>query len=301
MIRDLAADPNPHNRYTIAQLIGYAVAELMRPKTNWLDSVAEVKRVGFGEKAEFNAKQEGIRAFIQAKGATTARTKVANKRFSPETLAVSARPVIHLIELVTGQAQMADLISDAAYQMELAQYGLIQRVLHDAAAAWAAPYYATGAGVVKATLDPIIRHWMRLSGGGAPVILGDIEVIGKLSELTGFTAGTGLQQYADALIMQHNAAGYIGKYNGANVVNLVNPYVVHENKNLFDLNKLYVFPAGASVADRPLKVVFEGGVLSQENTDINDKSFEVRLDQHFGAAVVYGDYPMVSVYEDSSV
>lgn len=119
---------------------------------------------------------------MQAKGATTARSKIANRTISFDTVSVSARPMINLVELRTGQAQMGDLIVDASHQMELAQYGYIQKVLHDAAKDWATPYYGTGSGIVKATLDPMIRHWMRVSGGSAPVILGDINTISKLAD-----------------------------------------------------------------------------------------------------------------------
>ena len=63
--------------------------------------MADVKRVGYGEKAQFKMKQEGIRAFIQAKGATTARSKVASKAVSLDTVSVSTRPVVHTVELKT--------------------------------------------------------------------------------------------------------------------------------------------------------------------------------------------------------
>lgn len=53
---------NPHNRYQIAQLIGFAVNEIVRPKTNWLEQVADVKNVGYGEKAQFKTRLEGVRA-----------------------------------------------------------------------------------------------------------------------------------------------------------------------------------------------------------------------------------------------
>ena len=52
---------------------------------------------------------------------------------------------------------------------------------------------------------------------------------------------------------------------------------------------------------RPLKVLFEGDVQSQEATNIDDKAYEVRLDQYVGAGLVYGDHPTMSVYEDLSL
>lgn len=275
--------------------------EIVRPATNFLDTIADVKRVGFNEKAAFKVKQEGIRAYVQAKGATTARSKVANKQITLDTVAVSARPVINIVELKTGQTQMADLINDAAYQMELKELGYIKGVLNAAATAWSSPFYASGSGVVKATIDSQIRFWNRVSAGGGAVIVGDIDIVSKLAEQTGFTANTTAKQFADNLIEEANRMGYIGIYNGAKVINLINPIVEGTNTFALDTDKLYIFPAGADGAMRPLKVVFEGDIFSQEATNIDDNTYEVRLDQYVGAGIVYGDRPYLSVYEDTTL
>ena len=259
-----------------------------------------MKRIGFGDKAQFKVKQEFIRAYIQAKGATTARSKVADRTFSLDTVAVSARPVINIVELKTGRVQMSDLIVDAAYQMELAKYGLLQRVLNDAAKTWKEPYYGTGNGIVKATFDPMVRHWTRLSAGAAPVILGDIEMTSKLADLTGFAAANNTQ-FSNDIINEQNNAGFIGRYIGANVVNLVNPLVAGTDDPLFNTNKLFILPSGADASMRPLKYVEEGDVITMEQTNIDDQSYEVRLDQYIGAGIAYGDRPYISMYEDSAV
>lgn len=298
MIQELAKNPNPNNRYQIAQLVGFAVTEITRPRTNWLDVVADVKRVGYGDKAQFNARLEGIRAYIQAKGATTARSKVANKTISLDTVAVSARPSINLVELQNGQVNMADVINDAAYQMELAEYGYIQSTMNTALATapFVAPYYGTGTGIVKTTLDPMIRHWMRISGGVAPTILGDIDTVYQLGELTGFTASTTAKQFADDLIVEQNTAGFIGVYNGAKVVNMVNPLIDGTDTPVLDTDKLFILPGGVDASMRPLKVVFEGDVDSQEFMHIDDKTLDIRLDQYIGAGIVVGDRPYMGVY-----
>lgn len=272
----------------------------MKPATNWLGTVADLKQVGYGEKAQFKIRQNSIKAFIQAKGSTTARSKVATKSLVLDTVDVSARPVINIVELRTGQTNMADLIVEATYQMELAEYKLVQKVLNDAASTWAAPYYGTGSGIVKATLDPMIRHWMRLSAGATPVIVGDIAVISKLAEQTGFTASADAMQFADSIINDYNNAGFIGVYGGARVVNLINP-VDSDDDPAFDTNKLFILPAGADASTRPLKIVHEGDVESQEQSNIDDKSYEVRLDRYVGAGVVIGDRPYLSVYNDESI
>ena len=160
---------------------------MVKPSTDWLTHVADTKRVNYGEKAAFRVKIDGIRAFLQAKAATPARSKIAHKQVTLDTIAVSARPVINLYELRTGRVQMADLIRDASLEMSAKEIEYIQSVLHGASDNWATPFYGTGAGIVKSVLNPMIQHWMRT---GAVTLLGDIYVVSKLAEQTGFTAAT---------------------------------------------------------------------------------------------------------------
>ena len=297
LIKDLASDPNPHNKYQIAQLVKFAVNDIIKHDTNWLDLIADTKRVGFGDKAEFDVKLPGVRAFIQAKGATTPRTKNSRKAFTMETISVSSRPFINIVELQNGLANAADLINDASYQMEVAINRHVQSVLTAAASNWQAPYYGTGSGLVKATLDPMIIHWIRTTGGAA--ILGDIAELNKLGPLTGWTSTTNTQQYADQLIVEQNANVFLGTYLGAKAISLANPFVEDGTDGVvFDTDKLYILPTGIDAGMRPLKVVFEGDVFSTEATNIDDLSWEIRLDQYFNAGIAYGDRPYMGVYRD---
>lgn len=300
LIKDLASDPNPHNKYQIAQLVKFGVDDIIKRDTNWLDMLADVKRVGFGDKAEFEVKLPGVKAFIQAKGATTPRTKNAHKSVSLETLSVSARPVINIVELQNGLANAADLINDASYQMECAMYGYIENVLIAAASTWKDPYYGTGSGLVKNTLDPMVMHWIRAAGGAA--IFGDIGENTGLAQLTGFTANSSTQQFAGDIIREQNQNAVIGTYLSAKVVNLMNPLKEDGTDGfIFNQKKLYIVPTGVDAGMRPLKVVFEGDVFSTEATNIDDLSWEIRLDQYFNAAIAKGVRPYMSMYADSSV
>lgn len=300
VVAELVANPNPNNMYQIGQLVGFTVNELMKPRMNFLDTVADVKHVGFGEKAEFQAKMEGIRAYIQAKGSTTPRSKVANKTVILDTVNVSARPVINWVELKANRVNMADLVVDAAYQMELAEIQYFTEILTNAARNWTAPYYASGTGIVASNLDPVIRFWARAQGGGGAVLWGDIDITSQLGELTGFTAAANSKQFADDLILEQNRLGYVGVYKGARVINAVNPLIDGTDKNVLNRKLLYIFPSQIDASMRPLKAVFEGDVESQEQRHIDDKSFEIRLDQLVGGGIAYGERPYMSVYEDTS-
>ena len=270
---------------------------MVKPTTDWLNHVADTKRVGYGEKAAFRVKIDGITAFLQAKAATPARSKIAHKQVTLDTIAVSARPVINLYELRTGRVQMAELIRDASLEMSAKEIEYIQSVLHGASDNWASPFYGTGTGIVKTVLNPMIQHWMRT---GAVSVLGDIYIVSKLAEQTGFTAATATQQYAPSIIEEVNRTGLIGTYYGAKVINLVNPYKADNVTPVIDEKRLYILPSAASADMRPLKVVFEGDVQSTESTNIDDLAYEVRLDQWFGAGIVLGKTPTMSVYKDST-
>ena len=163
---------------------------------------------------------------------------------------------------------MADLIRDASYEMNVKEIQYIQSVLHSAADNWSTPFYGAGTGIVKSVLNPMIQHWMRT---GSVTLLGDVAVISKLAEQTGFTAATATQQYSPSVIEEVMRTGLIGTYYGA-----------------------------ASSDMRPLKVVYEGSVQSVESTNIDDLAYEIRLDQWFGAGIVTGKTPTMSVYEDES-
>ena len=192
---------------------------------------------------------------------------------------------------------MADLIRDASYEMNVKEIQYIQSVLHSAADNWSTPVYGAGTGIVKSVLNPMIQHWMRT---GSVTLLGDVAVISKLAEQTGFTAATATQQYSPSVIEEVMRTGLIGTYYGAKVVTLVNPFLNDNITPLIDTRRLYILPSAASSDMRPLKVVYEGSVQSVESTNIDDLAYEIRLDQWFGAGIVTGKTPTMSVYEDES-
>ena len=296
-IRALASDLNPQNLYEIGQIVRYTVNDLQDPATNFLSQIADVKRVGYGQKANFRIELDGIFAFIQAKGSTTRRSKISSRNFSLDTLEVSARPSLNIMELLYGNVSMSSLITKALYQMENVQLQYIQNVLVSAAEGWAEPYYAEGQGVVAATLDPMIQHWMRFGGA---TILGDISLISQLGELDGFTATTN-SQWSDARIYEQSQNGFVGMYKGARVVQLINPMINGSDNLAIDPKNLYIMLNNADSNYRPLKVVYEGPIQQMEARHIDDKTYEVRLDQLFGAGIAFGTRPNLSVYHDASV
>lgn len=305
-IKELAKNPTPANRYEIAQLMGYVVSDIIDQKTQYLNLLAETQNVAIGEKAYFKIKKSGVQAYIQAKNATTERSRIYNAYTSIETKEVSARPYVNLYELASGKVNFDELINDAADEMEKAMVQNIEGTLYAAFGAYNYPFYASGSGFVQATVDPMIRAFMRW---GKVSLLGDPVLLQKIASSTGFTTATDTKQFADQYIVEQNENGFIGKYKGANVIQLNNPFergalaTTYSQGDEIDgqvlkIELLYIIPSGTQ---SPLKVVKEGSVESMDATNIDDNTMEVCLRQYFGSAVIYGDNPYLGVYEDTAL
>jgi len=293
IIAELSEDMSPANRHEIAQVIGYTVNEMQQGALDFLNVVADQKNIGYGDKAAFNVRTGGIKAYFQAKGSTTPRSFVSGKQILVDTEEISARPAINVMDLRTGRVKMADLIREANREMTNKKIKKVEQVLHAAVQNFASPFYGTGTGVDKTVLDKIIAYFRRL---GPVSIIGDIEAVSKMAGLVGMEMGNSLTQHSDNMINEFNENGFIGKYNGCNVIALANAYEEGSTTPILNPNWLYIVPGNMSSDNRNLKVVNEGGISSMEAQDINDLVFEVRLDQWFGAAFVTGKLPTIGGY-----
>lgn len=297
-INTMLADFNPTNRYMVAQLIGFTVDELNKTAPNVFDQIADTKRIGMGDKAVFDVNVGAIKAIIHAKGATVPRSKVAAKSVTLDTVSVSARPSLNIIEIMGGRKNMADLIRDAQYQMALKKNAHIQAIFAAAIDNYSSPFYATGTGFVPSTFDPMLMHFRRLGG---VALLGDPALLDKVAVATGFTTASGVVQFSPNQIDQYHANGVLGSYRGASVVQMANGYAANGTTPILDAGYLYILSTGMSPNSRNLKIVEEGSVLAHEETNIDDLSYDVRLDQFFGAAFVVGAVPTIGLYSDTTL
>lgn len=300
IIKDLVTEFTPANRYQIAQTFAYGVDELQKSELDFLNFVADRKDIGVGDKALFNVKTGGIKAFIQAKGSTTARSMVTSRQVSLETEEISARPAINIYDIRANRVDMADLIRQANTEMTLMKLMKIEDVLHSAVATYASPFYASGTGIVKASLDAQLAYFRRL---GPVTILGDIAAVGQMAGLAGMAMnpGTGTDKFTqrpDSILVEQNENGFIGKYNGANVVSMANTYRDGSTTPVLSADWLYLIPGGMTGDARNLKIVNEGSVNAVDSQNIDDLVYEIRLDQWFGAGFVTGGkQPTIGAYK----
>ena len=297
IVAELVKDPSPQNRHQLAQTVGFAVNDLQQGELDFLNNVADIKNVSYGDRAAFNVKTGGIKAYIQAKGSTTARSYIADRQVTLVTDEISARPAINIMDLRTGRVNMADLIREANREMTNMKLAKIEGVLHDAIDDYQSPFYATGTGVVKATLDAQLAYFNRL---GNVTLLGDSAAVGQLAGITGFVSYSGnnmIVSPSDNMIDELNNNGYLGRYMGCNVMKLQNAYRDGTTEPVLAVDWIYILPAGMSADARNLKVVNEGGVNAFESQNIDDLVYEIRLDQAFGAGFVTGKLPTIGAYK----
>lgn len=293
IIMDLAKDMSPQNRHEIAQTIGFTIDELQQNELDFLGRVADIKNIEYGGKAAFNVRTGTVKAYIQAKGSTTARSMVAGKQLLVDTQEISARPAINVLDLRTGRVNMADLIREANHEMTNKKLKMIEGVLHGAIEDYASPFYAMGTGIVKTTLDEQLIYFRRL---GPVSIVGDLAAVSQLSNIAGMAMNPN-NQFSDDMINEYNNNGFLGRYVGSDVIAMNNAYEGGATTPVLSADWLYLIPSSMSSDARNLKVVNEGNVQAIESQNIDDLVFEVRLDQWFGAAFCSGRLPTIGAYK----
>lgn len=269
---ELTKEVTSENMKQIAQAIGYSVQELQSHDLDFLSQVADIKNIGYNDKALFNVKTGGIKAYIQAKGSTTARSYVADRQVTVETKEISARPAINIVDLRAGRINFADLIREANQAMTNKKLVMIESVLHDAIDNYSSPFYGTGTGIVKATLDAQINYFRRL---GPVTLLGDHAAVSQLAALTGFQFSSTQNQFSPSIIDEYNNNGRIGRYNGCEVVEMQNGYEPGSTSPILNASWIYIIPGGLSGDARNLKVVNEGGLNTFESQNIDDLTYEL--------------------------
>lgn len=292
-VKELASKGDPVSRYHLAQIMTHIIDDSLTARTDYMDLIADVKRTAEGEKVQFQIDIDGLKAFWQAKSATTERSQISSQYVPMQTEEVSIRPVVNFHDLVTGKVDLVNLAERASRKLEMKIVQRIQNTIYDAFKDSNTPNFASGSGVTKGSFDPILFA-MRRAGGQASIV-GDIEALAKFTELSGFNS-----RVADAIAIEHNQNGHIGNYNGSPLVQLDNPLQPQSWDTELRKDLIYVIP-NAEDSLRPVKVQLEGGVQSTDApVNIDSKIVEFRFDQWAGVSVV-GVRKLLGVYEDTSL
>ena len=296
VVHALAEENSDANRTALGQIMAYTIDETQQKALDWMNIFADVRNVALGDRPMYRIPTKGIKAFIQATGSTTARTKVTDRQFSLNTFEISSRPAVDVWDIRMNRINMADLIRQANDQFTLLKLKHVEKVLQNGIQVYGSPWYATGVnpgdGIVKPTFDTQLKHFKRL---GNVVIFGD--AIEDLAVLSGMPASANFTQFSGSQIDEFNNNGYLGRYNGCSLVKMQNAYDDDGVTPILNVDWLYIMVAGTSKDQMNLKVLNEGPVYSMTSQNIDDHTLETELTQRFGAGFVVGSVPSMGAYE----
>ena len=293
IVHKLAEDMSPQNIHELGQIMAFTMDETQQKSLDFMNTFADVRNVGLGDRPMYRIPTKGIKAFIQATGATTARSKVTDRQFSLNTFEISARPAIDVWDIRMNRVNMADLIRQANDQFTLLKLKYIERVLHNGVQAYGTPWYDSGVGgIIKATIDAQLKHFKYL---GNVVILGD--AVEDFFGIAGAPINANTVQYSGNMIDEFNRNGVIGRYNGASLVKMQNALDDDGITPILNPDWLYIMVSGISRDQMNLKVLNEGPVYSMNQQTIDDHTLETELTQRFGAGFVVGNKPNIGAYE----
>jgi len=294
ILKELATKRDPMSLFELGQLVGFLVDDKLAINLNqFVDEIADVKRVSLGDKAEFKKQRGNITALWQAKGSTALRTMVGTKYVTIETDEISVAPAVDLEQLQNGQIDFTSVVNDAVTAMEVTFVQKIETVLYAYWSALSSPWYASGNGITPG-IDTLITAIRRL---GTPLIFADIAAAQKFVPLTGFN-----NIVPESIAVNFNETGVLGNYRGARIVQLNNPLANDTDMTTTVLDKGYVYivPSSLDRSKRSLKVVFEGEVQTYPDTHTQSRIYEVPMYKKVGIGLVSNRFPL-AVYEDSTL
>jgi hypothetical protein len=258
-------------RQELAEIVKIALEDSYN-KFDIIPLLFDVKHFKLGDKPMFKTHKKGIVAYWTAPNAYVPKSQNYDTEIFMQFEGLGVRPACLLSDLKTGRVDsFASLIADGKEAMELAIYQKVYELLaqvYNAAGEAKENQVATNE-LTKDALDKAINQ-VRKQVGGAPTIIADYDLCTKIEGFEGFT------EIALEEIRNH---GLLGKYRGCNIVYLpeiLNPVT---QESIVPTDKLFVVGRKVGIYGDYADMDF------MEEVDINDKSWNCRLDKEMGLAI----------------
>jgi len=265
-------------RTELAEITTLVTNQILRGKTNYLESFADVARTGINVKQQFEIEVDLTSAEWTAKGVAGDRGTLTKKYVGMDTKHITTRPSISFMDLASNRINFDRIALLSAEKMDQAITKELETVLFNAFSVLASPNYETAVGIDQTLLKNQINTFAEF---GQVSLLGDISKLSLLDNISGWNA-----KLPEALALEHNANGFIGTFNTANVVKLVNPLLRNSlTTKLLRKDLLYIL-SGGDASQRGLKVQFEGDVYMREQEDFFTGDYDLMMGCIVGAKVV---------------
>lgn len=264
-------------RTELAEIVKIALEDAYN-KFDIIPMLFETRHFKLGDKPMFKTHKKGIKAYWTAPNAYVPKSQNYETEIFMTFEALGVRPNCLLSDLKTGRVDsFAALIANGREAIEIAIYQKIYELL-------AQVYNATGSGkdnqssvtnkLTKDALDAAINK-VRKKAGGAPTIIADYDLCTQIESFDGFT---------EIALEEIRTHGLLGKYRGCNIVYLPEILDPVTQNSIVPTDKLFVVGR---------KVGVYGDYADMEvmdETDINDKSWNCRIDKECGVCVTRPEF-----------
>jgi len=261
----------------INEIIEENINEVVKQRVNGaLDIIADIVYLENGQNKKWHVKNGKITARWTALGSESYRQKIYKKSFVSTPRAVDFEIYEELDDILAGRAEaftdMIDAGADAITEKVMIE---IQTAI--VAAMASAPSANLYSGVFS--LAQLRNVCQTVSAYGVPVIVGTAVALANITSDDGFKAAL-----SDNEKEMFNRNGYIGYWEGKAIIQLANTYTDENNTDWILSNSyLYIIPVNA---DKPVKLVFEGGALIQEESSYKTGQVAKKTTQKFSTDVL---------------
>lgn len=259
-------------RTELAEIVKIALEDTYN-KFDIIPMLFETRHFALGERPMFKTHKKGIRAYWTAPNSYVPMSQNYETEIFMSFESLGVRPECLLSDLKTGRVDsFAALIADGREAIEIAIYHKIYELLAQVynTTGSAKDYHSTVATkLTKTVLDEAINK-VRKKVGGAPTIIADYDLCTAIEGFDGFT------EIALEEIRNH---GLLGKYRGCNIVYLPEILDPVTQKSIVPTDKMFVVGRKIGVYGDYADMDF------MQETNINDKSWNCRLDKEMGACI----------------
>ena len=259
-------------RNEVAEIITIALEDTYN-KFDLTPMIFDTKHFNYGDKPTFKTHKKGIIAYWAAPNSYIPKSRNYTTEITMEFENLGVRPEALLSELKTGRLDsLASLIMDGREAINTELYRKVYEVLAQAYNSTKnKTNYASTNALSKDVVDAGINH-IRKKVSGTPVIVADFDLCTKLETFDGYKDNENVQ---DELRNQ----GFLGKYRGCPIIYLPEILDPVTQQSIVPTDKMFIVGRKVGVAGD------YGDTDFMQETDINDKSWNCRIDREVGYCV----------------
>lgn len=260
-------------RHELAEIVKIALEDSYN-KFNIIPLLFETRHFKLGDRPMFKTHKKGIKAYWTAPNAYVPKSQNYETEIFMQFESLGVRPECLLSDLKTGRVDsFAALISDAREALEIAIYQKIYELLaqvYNQTGGAGKDYHSTvTTKLTKDVLDKAINK-VRKKVGGTPTIIADYDLCTQIEGFDGFT---------EIALEEIRTHGLLGKYRGCNIVYLPEILDPVTQQSIVPTDKMFI-------VGRKIGVYGDYADMDvMDEININDKSWNCRLDKEMGACI----------------